>query len=107
GPVDRFNQSMLLQVPAGLRDDHLVAALQSVLDHHDALRLHLDAGAQWSLEVATPGAMLARDCLRSIDVTGLDVATRQARIAEHAQAAVGRLAPASGIILQAVWFDAG
>src|SRR4030095_10209113 len=38
GPVDRFHQAMLLQVPAGLREDHLLAALQAVVDHHDALR---------------------------------------------------------------------
>ena len=53
GPIDRFNQAMLLQVPAGLREEHLIAALQAVLDHHDALRLRLDraagndAGAWW------------------------------------------------------------
>ena len=39
GPIDRFNQSMLLQVPAGLKFDHLVAVLESLVDHHDALRL--------------------------------------------------------------------
>src|SRR5262249_6910712 len=37
GPIDRFSQSMLLQVPAALRADHLAAALQLLLDHHDAL----------------------------------------------------------------------
>ena len=26
GPIERFNQAMLLQVPAGLREDHLIAA---------------------------------------------------------------------------------
>ena len=46
GPIDRFSQAMLLQVPAGLQGDHLIGALQSLLDHHDALRLRLDgAGA--------------------------------------------------------------
>jgi hypothetical protein len=40
-PIDRFCQAMLLQVPAGLQRDHLVGALQSLLDHHDALRLRL------------------------------------------------------------------
>ena len=45
GPLGRFSQSMLLRVPAGLREDDLRAALQAVLDHHDALRLRLDAAA--------------------------------------------------------------
>ena len=41
GPLDRFSQAMLLQVPAGLRQADLAAALQALLDHHDALRLRL------------------------------------------------------------------
>src|SRR6266852_4733381 len=36
GPLDRFNQAMLLQVPAGMREADLTSALQAVLDHHDA-----------------------------------------------------------------------
>ena len=40
-PIDRFNQTMLLRVPAGLQEAHLIASLQAVLDHHDALRLRL------------------------------------------------------------------
>ena len=41
GPIDRFNQAMLLRLPAGLREDDLIGALQAVLDHHDALRLRV------------------------------------------------------------------
>ncbi|MYV89765.1 amino acid adenylation domain-containing protein, partial [Streptomyces sp. SID1034] len=33
-----YNQSMVLRVPAGLTLPHLTAALQALLDHHDALR---------------------------------------------------------------------
>ena len=45
GPIDRFNQAMLVTVPAALRGDHLAGALQTLLDHHAALRLRLgDAG---------------------------------------------------------------
>ena len=79
GPIERFNQAMLLRVPAGLQHDHLIAALQSLLDHHDALRLRLTASArtgEWGLEVAPPGAVMAADCLRRIDVCGLDDAMR-------------------------------
>ena len=57
--------------------------------------------------MAPPGAVAAADCLRRIDVRGLDDAARQACISEQAQAAAGRLAPAAGVMLQAVWFDAG
>ena len=61
-PIDRFHQAMLLQVPACLREDDLICALQAVLDHHDALRLRLDVGdgsGELKLEVGLPGAVLA------------------------------------------------
>ncbi len=110
GPIDRFNQAMLLRVPAGLREDDLVGALQAVLDHHDALRLRL-AGASSSgelaLEIAPAGTVAARGCLRRVDVGGLDEDARRACITEQGQAAEMRLAPAAGVMVQAVWFDAG
>ena len=46
GPVERFHQAMLLRVPAGVREDHLLGALQAVLDHHAALRLRLVAAGE-------------------------------------------------------------
>jgi non-ribosomal peptide synthase protein (TIGR01720 family) len=110
GPIDRFHQAMLLRVPAGLREDHLIAALQAVLDHHDALRLRVFAAgqsAEWSLAIAPPGAVLAAGCTRRIEVCGFDSETRQACITEQARAAASRLAPAAGVMVQAVWFDAG
>ena len=81
GPIERFNQAMLLQVPAGLREEHLIAALQAVLDHHDALRLRLDRAAgneAWSLEVAPAGAVPAASCIRRIDIAGLADDARRA-----------------------------
>ena len=54
GPLGRFSQSMLLQVPAGLPEGHLRAALQAVLDHHDALRLRLDAGRRKAAALRSP-----------------------------------------------------
>ena len=65
GPIEPFNQAMLLQVPAGLQELDLVAALQAVLDHHDALRLRLVASARgkdFSLEVLPAGAVEAKGC---------------------------------------------
>ena len=110
GPIDHFHQTMVLQVPAGVQEEHLVGALQAVLDHHDGLRLRLVQPAgnvELALEVAPGGAGDARACLRCIDVSGLDDAGRRACLAEQAQAAETRLAPSAGVMLQAVWFDAG
>ena len=102
---------MLLRVPAGLREADLTAALQAVLDHHDALRLRLMAAVggdgEWRLEVAPAGAVAAGSCLRRIDVGAVDGAGLRERLAEEAQAAEGRLSPSAGVMVQAVWFDAG
>ena len=73
GPIERFNQAVLLQVPAGLQEEHLVAALQAVLDHHDALRLRFAVGSR-------ERRRLFRDCaLRHDRRGGLHAAHRCAR----------------------------
>ncbi|MFF5582378.1 non-ribosomal peptide synthetase [Streptomyces hygroscopicus] len=218
GPIDRFHQSMLVQTPAELDLDRLVTAVQTLLDHHDALRARLKRtgeplaregaapaasaaaassassapsalsapsaegggwssevaggppvregtdpaasaassapsaegggwssevaggspvregtgpsapavatapaapaapavpsapavdGRGWSLEVAPRGAVRAADLIRRVDLTGLDDAGRRARLAEHSEAAIGRLSPEDGTMVQLVWFDAG
>src|SRR6195256_6155263 len=111
GPLDRFNQSMLLQVPAGMREADLIAAVQAVLDHHDALRLRLlgaaAGGAEVSLAIAAAGVVDARSCLRRIDVCGLDATALRGVLGAASVAAEGGLAPAAGVMVQAVWFDAG
>ena len=62
GDVERLHQSVVVRVPAGMTEDDLVAAVQLVLDKHDALRMRLSSS--WSLEVSAPGAVSARDCVR-------------------------------------------
>ena len=88
GPVGRFSQSLLLRSPSGLRQDDLAVALQALLDHHDALRLRLDAGGgapasehqafqssgpkDWTFEVLPSGSVRAPACLRRVDADDLD-----------------------------------
>ena len=110
GPLERFSQAMLLRLPAGVREADLLAALQSVLDHHDGLRLRVEGyaeSADWRLEVLAVGSVSASACLRRIEAIGLSDVGLRAAIAEEAQAAERRLAPGSGMMVQAVWFDAG
>ncbi|MBD3009883.1 non-ribosomal peptide synthetase [Streptomyces sp. 5-10] len=108
GPIDRFNQSMLLWAPAALDEERLAATVQALLDHHDALRARLNrTGDEWTLVVADRGAVPARDLIRRVDITGLDDAERRAVLAEHSDAALDRLAPDDGTMVQCVWFDAG
>ena len=110
GPIDRSHQSTLLTLPAQLEHDHLLAALQAVLDHHDVLRLRLIAGAEpdaWNFEIPLAGAVQAAACTRRIDVRGLDAEARRTCVVEQAGAAATKLAPAAGVMVQAVHLDAG
>jgi amino acid adenylation domain-containing protein/non-ribosomal peptide synthase protein (TIGR01720 family) len=109
GTLHGFSQSIVLQVPANLDLQHLVHALQTILDHHDALRLRFTGAdkrrEEWKLEVQAQGAVRAESCVHAI--TGLDDGVRRQKIEEEAQAAARRLSAESGLMLQAVWFDAG
>ena len=124
GPLERFSQGLLLQVPAGLLAEHLTAALAAVLEHHDALRLRLTvralpdaagepgaAGDDWRLEVLPAGSVAAAGCLVRVDAGPVagdwDGAGARGLIATAASAAEGRLDPAAGCMVQAVWFDGG
>jgi aspartate racemase len=96
GPVDRFNQTVSVPVPAGVDEPMMHAALRALIDHHDALRLRL--GPEWSLEVLPVGAVRAEDCLRRV---------AGAQDPHAIEAATARLSPADGLMVQAVWFDDG
>ncbi|MGH4028498.1 condensation domain-containing protein, partial [Actinomycetota bacterium Odt1-20B] len=108
GPIGRFNQSMLLQAPAGLTEERLAGALGVVLDHHDALRARLtrDTG-RWRLDVPERGTVDAATRVRRVDAAGLDAAALRALTSTESEAAWGRIDPDAGVMLQAVWFDAG
>jgi amino acid adenylation domain-containing protein/non-ribosomal peptide synthase protein (TIGR01720 family) len=110
GPIGGFCQSVLLQAPAALREEQLVAAVQALLDHHEALRLRLvrsSDNAQWTLEIPEPATIQAATCMRRLDVSRLDEPALRATIVEQAQAATARLEPEAGVMVQGVWFDAG
>ena len=110
GSIRRFSQSMLLEVPARLTEEQLVGVFQALMDHHDALRLRLvgaSESAEWSLEIPEPGTMKAAGCVRRVEVSGLDEGGRRACMVEQAEGAQARLEPEAGVMVQAVWFDAG
>ena len=67
GPIDQFNQTVVLQSPAGVTDTDVVVVLQALLDRHAMLRLRVDddGAGGWSLTVPEVGSVDARGCLRS------------------------------------------
>ncbi|QLE70294.1 amino acid adenylation domain-containing protein [Streptomyces rectiverticillatus] len=113
GRFDRFHQSVLLQVPPGLGTERVSAALGMVLDHHDALRARLvrggddPSGGAWVLEVSPAGSVSAAGLVRRVDASAMDAEELCEVIGEESEAAAGRLAPESGVMVQLVWCDAG
>ncbi|MFL6245714.1 MAG: amino acid adenylation domain-containing protein, partial [Thermoanaerobaculia bacterium] len=59
-----FYQAMTVDVSPVLREEQLIAALQTLLDHHAMLRLRL---LDDHLEIAPRGAVSAADCLTRVD----------------------------------------
>ncbi|PWI40907.1 condensation domain-containing protein, partial [Streptomyces sp. ICBB 8177] len=109
GPRDGYNQSSVLRAPAGADEASIAAALQALVDHHDTLRLRVTGspGAGHGLEVLPQGAVPARDRLTRVDVAGLDREEVDAVVSREAETARRRLRPSQGVVLEAVWFDAG
>ncbi|MFJ9691431.1 amino acid adenylation domain-containing protein [Kitasatospora sp. NPDC101183] len=108
GPIDAFNQAMTAPTGAGCTAADLAAALQAVVDHHDALRMRLSrSGDGWGLEIGARGAVRATELLHRVDAGGLSDDELRTLMSDEAQAAQGRLDPDRGVMVQAVWFDGG
>ncbi|MCQ6244829.1 non-ribosomal peptide synthetase [Streptomyces malaysiensis] len=100
GPVAGFHQSMLVRTPAGLTLERLTAGLQTVLDHHDALRMRLrcDDDGTWELETGPRGTVDAADAItRVTDPEEL----RRDPLRDRP------LKPEAGEMVRAVWLDNG
>ena len=97
GPVDEFNQTLVVQAPAGVTEADVVVVLQALLDRHAMLRLRVDQDENgdggWSLQVPEPGTVDAGECLQSVDALSH----------ESLIAARSRLNPAAGVMLSALW----
>ena len=95
GPVDQFNQTLVLETPAGVGEADVVAVLQALLDRHATLRMQVtdDGAGGWSLTVPEPGSVQAADCLSTAEAISDEVLV----------AARSLLNPGAGVMLRAVW----
>ncbi len=99
GPVDQFNQTVLIQAPVGVTEDDVLVVLQAILDRHAMLRMRVsaqegeDGAGGWTLTVPEPGSVDARACLHTVDVLS-DETVAKARF---------RLNPAAGAMVSALW----
>ncbi|GAA0645026.1 hypothetical protein GCM10010174_80100 [Kutzneria viridogrisea] len=100
GVPRRFSQSAVVRTPRGLTKGELHAVVQALLDRHDALRATLET----TLRIPPPGSVPAATVVRRVAVDGepdRELLHREAALAESA------LDPSAGVMVRAVWFDAG
>ena len=95
GPVEQFNQTVVVHAPVGVSEADVVVVLQALVDRHAMLRLRVDddGAGGWSLQVPEVGAVDARGCLHAVDMLS-DEALVKAR---------SLLNPAAGVMLSALW----
>ncbi|HEX9834349.1 MAG TPA: amino acid adenylation domain-containing protein, partial [Mycobacterium sp.] len=95
GPVEQFNQTVVLQAPAGVTHADVVVVLQALLDRHATLRLCIDddGAGGWSMAVPEVGSLEAGGCIHVVDALSNE-ALAQAR---------SHLNPAAGAMLSALW----
>ncbi|MCV7311086.1 amino acid adenylation domain-containing protein [Mycobacterium paraffinicum] len=98
GPIDQFNQAMVVQAPAGVTEADVVIVIQALLDRHAMLRLRAgtDDAGHLSLHVPEPGSVDSRACLQVVDALSDEV------LADTRS----RLNPADGAMVRALWATA-
>ncbi len=95
GPIDQYNQTVVVQAPAGATGADVVVLLQALLDRHSILRLRAERCGEGDLSLFVPevGSVDAGACLQTTD-------------ALSDEALVGlssRLNPATGAMVAALW----
>ncbi|WP_055698245.1 non-ribosomal peptide synthetase, partial [Streptomyces silaceus] len=98
-----FAQWTVLGAPPALGVDALTGGLGALLDAHDMLRARTVPG-EAKLVVGEPGTVDASALVTRVEATAAELDEVAERAAREA---VGRLDPAAGVMVRAVWVDAG
>ena len=104
GGGSRFAMSVVLDLPPGVEERTLTAAIGAVLAHHDVLRACTRAGG---LQIPPADAVDVPAVLRRLGWDAPWDGRWQAAAAAELDDALARLAPSNGVMTQWVWFDAG
>ncbi|RZL74693.1 MAG: hypothetical protein EOP29_13670, partial [Rhodococcus sp. (in: high G+C Gram-positive bacteria)] len=105
--LDKHTQTAVLTLPSDIELDVLEATVQTVLDHHDMLRAVLHRTGEPSMEVLPIGSVTAQSVVRRVESNSVRGPEFSDQARSEAAAAVDRLAPDAGVMIQMVWFDAG
>jgi non-ribosomal peptide synthase protein (TIGR01720 family) len=100
-----FNQSLMFEAPPRLDTDALAGALNSLVEHHDALRLRFTAEdgvwRQINAPVGEPASLVM------IDLSAFTPDEQQATIKDNAAQLHSSLNLSTGPMLRAAYFDLG
>jgi nonribosomal peptide synthetase CepA len=100
-----FAQWVVVGAPSDLTETALLAGLAAVVDTHDMLRARVvDGEAGRRLVVGERGSVDARGLVTRVRVDGGPV---DEAVEDAARGAVRRLDPVAGVMVRAVWVDAG
>ncbi|MGW4204344.1 amino acid adenylation domain-containing protein [Streptomyces sp. NPDC004726] len=103
-----FAQWVTLGAPAGLGTEALTAGIRALLNTHDMLRARTETdGPATRLVVRERGAVDPAELVTTTDATQVAEPDLDEAADRAAGDAVRRLDPSSGVMLQAVWLDAG
>ncbi|MFC4126350.1 amino acid adenylation domain-containing protein [Nocardia rhizosphaerae] len=106
GTFDRFAQTAVLRLPAGIERQQLVDTLTAVVDRHDMLRSRLCRDAdRWLIRVADPGSVDVDALVHRTEFSTPDTIELREYARIELDAAMNRLDPAAGVVLQFVWLD--
>ncbi|MGI5378893.1 amino acid adenylation domain-containing protein [Streptomyces sp. CA-251387] len=100
-----FAQWAVVGAPPGLGVEVLAAGLGAVLDTHAVLRARV--GEASTLVVGEPGSVDARALVALVDARDVAAGDLDEVAGRVARAAVRRLDPSAGVMVQAVWVNAG
>ncbi|GAA3219235.1 hypothetical protein GCM10010468_43170 [Actinocorallia longicatena] len=108
GGFRRLAQWVAVELPAGVDRPALEAITTAVLDRHDLWRSKLvpDDDHGWVLSVDPPGRVDAAALIRSTGARWADEESWERLVTGELDAALGRLDPGAGVMVQFVWFDA-
>ena len=95
GPVEQYNQTVVVQAPAGVTEADVVVMLRALVDRHAMLRLRVDddGAGGWVLQVPEAGSVDAASCVQAVQVLS----------EEALVGARSRLNPAAGVMCSALW----
>ncbi|ABG94202.1 non-ribosomal peptide synthetase [Rhodococcus jostii RHA1] len=107
GVIDRYAQAVVVELPRAIDPDTLDSVIGAVVERHDALRARLVCGADGTafLTVRPAGAPLPVGTILRVPLPAHADPAQRTRD-EH-EAAVCRLNPAAGVMVQCVWLDPG